>query len=413
MTQLYARHRKNGTDPWLSISMITLMIFSTIMIGSANISSRDTVLADVSYAVLKQLLFIVAAGICYFVALRMFSFKRVRVWIMVLLFIETVLLLITRLFGSVGGAYAWIQLPGGMTIQPSEFAKILIIMTVANYMCDIRNRRTVKASMMTATPLLTMALFGLLIILYQRDFGSGFAFLAIGFICFEIPGHKLLRKSQRFIFILMILTVAGTVFLMSGTFEKWLLSEGVQAWLDSDGTIPHLVSKISYQFYRFISAGDPLWDRFGYSQELLNSLLGIARGNVRGVGLGSSIQKFGYLASADADYIFPVIVEELGVLGIALVFVPYIIIYAVLISYAFKVQTEKEKVVLIGTASYLFVHMFLNIGGVSALIPLTGVPLLMVSRGGTSLMSVFFLFGVCQSIIRKHNNGKKDENNSW
>ncbi|MBR2792149.1 MAG: FtsW/RodA/SpoVE family cell cycle protein [Erysipelotrichaceae bacterium] len=210
----------------------------------------------------------------------------------------------------------------------------------------------------------------------------------------------------------MVFVVAVTILLMSKPVEEALTSEGIRNWLNSGGLIANIFSRVAYQFYRFISAGNPLWDRFGYSQELLNSLLGIARGNIRGVGLGNSIQKFGYLASADADYIFPVIVEELGLLGIACVFIPYTIIYVTLIKYAIKVKTEKEKVVLIGTLSYLFVHMFLNIGGVSALIPLTGVPLILISRGGTSLITVLTTLGICQNIIRKYNK-KVSENEDY
>ncbi|MBR0385028.1 MAG: FtsW/RodA/SpoVE family cell cycle protein [Erysipelotrichaceae bacterium] len=406
------RKRHSYTDSWLSISVAVLTVFSTIMIGSANISSHDKVMMDVSLAVIKQIVFILISLAMYFIALRLFSFKRVRTWVVFALYVEGAALLATRFFGSVGGAYAWFQLPFGVTIQPSEFAKILIILTIATFMCDIRSKKIEKASALTRIPLTVMIIYGIIIVGWQSDLGSGFAFLAIGCICFLLPGHKRLKKTQFTVLILMLLVVVATMFFMSRTFEQFLLSEGVQQWLEGDGKLQHFLSRISYQFYRFISAGDPLWDRFGYSQELLNSLLGFTRGNIRGVGLGNSIQKFGYLASADADYIFPVIVEELGLLGIALVVVPYSIIYGALIRYALRVPTEKEKVVLIGTAAYLFVHMFLNIGGVSALIPLTGVPLLLVSRGGTSLMSIFILLGFCQNIIRGYNKSQ-DEDSSW
>lgn len=410
MTQRPVKPRSK-TDPWLTFSIITLTVFSTIMIASANISSHETVVKDVTLALVRQLLFVAVSVLGYSAALRLFSFKRVRRWVVILIYLVGALLVITRLFGSVGGAYAWIPLPVG-SFQPSEVAKILMIFIITSFMCDIKNKKIDKAWTLVRIPVLTMLIYGIIIILWQRDFGSGFALIAIGCICFLLPGHKCLRKWQFFIFVLMMAVALTTVILMSPWFEHFILSDAVQQWMEGDGTLARFVSRISYQFYRFISAGDPLWDRFGYSQELLNSLLGIARGHIRGVGLGNSIQKFGYLASADADYIFAVIVEELGLLGIAMIFVPYMIIFAVLIRYSFKVTTEREKTVLIGTAAYLFVHMFLNIGGVSALIPLTGVPLLLVSRGGTSLLCVFIMMGICQNIIRKSNE-EKDEDNSW
>ena len=237
--------------------------------------------------------------------------------------------------------------------------------------------------------------------------------MGIGGICFLIPNNKLYKKWQIFIIIAVILIVIGTVLLMSEEFREFLTSDATTQFMSENRFIGKIFNKVAYQFYRFLSAGNPLWDRFGYSQELLNSLLGMSRGNITGVGLGNSIQKFGYLASASADYIFPVIVEELGLIGVACVFVPYFIIYVILIRYALKVKTEKEKVLLIGTFSYLFIHMFLNIGGVTAFIPLTGVPLLLISRGGTSMICTMAILGISQNVIRKYNARMRDENNKW
>ncbi len=409
-----AKKRSSGIDPLITASVVVLLLFSIIMIGSANISSRSSVVSDVALAVVKQVVFIIVGFVSFILCYKKFSFKLVRTWIITALVLETGLLLVTRLFPPVGGAYAWIRLPGNITIQPSEFAKVLIILTVANFMCDIKNTKIKKAATLIRVPASTMFIYSVIIVVLQSDFGSGFAFFAIGCICCLLPCHKSLRKFQLLIIAGIVLVFVMTIVLMSRGFEEWIRSDAVQAWMKSGGVVASFFSRISYQFYRFISAGDPTWDRFGYSQELLNSLLGIARGNIRGVGLGNSIQKFGYLASSDADYIFPVIVEELGLLGIALVFVPYTIIFVQLIRYALKVKTEKEKVVLVGTVAYLFIHLFLNIGGVTAFIPLTGVPLVMLSRGGTSMISVLSLFGICQNIINKHNMKEQDnENNSW
>ncbi len=410
--EVKTERRRMYSSPWILCAVLFLTMFSTVMIASANISSAESVMSDVTSSVLKQAVFIVLGFIGYFFAFRIFSFKLVRNWIGAAMIVELGLLLATRMFRGAGGAYAWIVLPMGMTIQPSEFAKIMIILIICNFMCDIKNKKIKKAWTLVQIPVLAMIILTFIIVIYQHDFGSGFALLAIGSICFLIPENKLYRKWQRWLVVLMVFVVAVTILLMSKPVEEALTSEGIRNWLNSGGMIANIFSRVAYQFYRFISAGNPLWDRFGYSQELLNSLLGIARGNIRGVGLGNSIQKFGYLASADADYIFPVIVEELGLLGIACVFIPYTIIYVTLIKYAIKVKTEKEKVVLIGTLSYLFVHMFLNIGGVSALIPLTGVPLILISRGGTSLITVLTTLGICQNIIRKYNK-KVSENEDY
>ena len=394
--QVRKKTAKISPDPVLSGAIFFLLAFSLLMIASASMSSRETIVKDVLSSAGKQFIFVVGALIVYYYVTYHFYFQFVIDHIMTILAGILLMLLSTRLFNQVGGAYAWIRIPGvNITIQPSEFAKAAIIMTVAIFTCDIKSKKVTRSWDLLRIPLLTILIFGIIIILYQRDFGSGFAFIGIGSICLLIPENKLYKKWQIFIVIMVVLIFSATIFFMTPWFKNWLNSPELAEFIASKSTLNKLWGKVAYQFYRFISAGDPLWDRFGYSQELLNSLLGIARGNIFGVGLGNSIQKYGYLASADADYIFPVIVEELGLLGIASVFIPYAIILFKLIRSALIARQEKEKVILIGTASYLFIHLFLNIGGVSALIPLTGVPLILISRGGASLVTIMLMLGIC------------------
>ena len=362
-------------------------------------------------ALIRQILFLAVSYFLYFLMIKIFSFDLLNTWILVLLAIEMGLLIVTRVFGSIGGSYAWIRL-GPLSIQPSEFAKVLMVLTITVFMCDIKTTKVKKAWTIIRYPVIVFLAFAFLIIVYQHDFGSGFACLAIGAICFLVPSHKLFRKVKIGILAIAVLGIVLTVLFMSEGFRNWLTSDELRAFMANNAFIGKIWNRVSYQFYRFLSAGNPLWDRFGYSQELLNSLLGMSRGSLTGIGLGNSIQKFGYLASASADYIFPVIVEELGLIGIACVFIPYFIIFYRLVKYALLVKTEKEKVVLIGTFTYFFVHMFLNIGGVSAFIPLTGVPLLLISRGGSAMMASLALMGVSQNIIRKHNAKYSNEDNS-
>ncbi|MBQ3376337.1 MAG: FtsW/RodA/SpoVE family cell cycle protein [Erysipelotrichaceae bacterium] len=404
--------RKMETDVLMTLCIIFLVLFGTVMIASASITSRSNATRVVVSTSIRQLIYVALGLATYFYMIMMFNLEQVSKRIVLELMAVGFLLLVTRVFGNIGGAYAWISL-GPLSFQPSEIAKVFIVLTIAVFMCDKRATNVKKASTLVFYPLAVLIIFGFLIIVYESDFGSGFAFMGIGGICFLIPNNKLYKKWQIFIIIAVILIVIGTVLLMSEEFREFLTSDATTQFMSENRFIGKIFNKVAYQFYRFLSAGNPLWDRFGYSQELLNSLLGMSRGNITGVGLGNSIQKFGYLASASADYIFPVIVEELGLIGVACVFVPYFIIYVILIRYALKVKTEKEKVLLIGTFSYLFIHMFLNIGGVTAFIPLTGVPLLLISRGGTSMICTMAILGISQNVIRKYNARMRDENNKW
>ena len=415
MTQIKTRkvRRRMETDVLITLCLIFLTLFGTVMIASASITSRSNTTQVVISSAIRQLIYVFLGFTVYLFMIKYFSLEKTSKRIVMELMVVGGLLLVARLFGNIGGAYAWISL-GPLSFQPSEIAKVFIILTIAIFMCDKRATNVKKSSTLVFYPLIVMLVFGFIIIGIQSDFGSGFAFLGIGGICFLIPSNKLYRKWQMRIIAIVILIVIFTRFFMTEGFRNWLTSDAVAEFVANNRLFGKIFNKVAYQFYRFLSAGNPLWDRFGYSQELLNSLLGMSRGNLTGVGLGNSIQKFGYLASASADYIFPVIVEELGIIGIACVFIPYFIIYIRLIRYALLVKTEKEKVILVGTFAYLFIHMFLNIGGVTAFIPLTGVPLLLVSRGGTSMICTMAIMGISQNVIRKYNRRvREDENNQW
>ncbi len=404
--------KRMKTDIMITICLVFLTLFGTVMIASASITSRSNATQVVISSVIRQLIYVAAGFFVYLFMIKTFSLEKVSKRIVLELMGVGGLLLAARLFGNIGGAYAWISL-GPLSFQPSEIAKVFMVLTVAVFMCDKRATNVKKASTLIFYPLFVLFVFGIIIILVQSDFGSGFAFMGIGGICFLIPSNKLYKKWQIFIVLVVIAIFVITSLLMTEGFRNFLTSDSLRAFIQENRFLGKIFNKVAYQFYRFLSAGNPLWDRFGYSQELLNSLLGMSRGNLTGVGLGNSIQKFGYLASASADYIFPVIVEELGIIGIACVFVPYFIIYFILIKYSLKVKTEKEKVLLMGTCAYLFIHMFLNIGGVTAFIPLTGVPLLLISRGGTSMICTLAIMGISQNVIRKYNSRIEDENNQW
>ena len=158
-----------------------------------------------------------------------------------------------------------------------------------------------------------------------------------------------------------------------------------------------------YQLGRILAWLDPLSDPYGSSFHQINGLIAFAKNGFFGLVLGNSTQKFGYIPESQNDYISAIIFEELGVFGLALIIIPYTIIIYRLFSYAYKVKDPKHKIILCGIASYFFLHLFLNVGGVSCLIPLTGVPLLCVSSGGSSTIAAYVALGIAQALISNYN----------
>ncbi|NLY63277.1 MAG: FtsW/RodA/SpoVE family cell cycle protein, partial [Erysipelothrix sp.] len=136
--------------------------------------------------------------------------------------------------------------------------------------------------------------------------------------------------------------------------------------------------------------------------QLSGSLIAFSRGGLFGTGLGQSVQKYGYLPEVRTDFILPLIAEELGFFGITILLLAYGLLMYRILHYAMRVKSEKDKMILMGTVFYLFIHVLLNVGGVSGSIPLTGVPLLLISSGGSSTMSIMLMIGISQSIIARH-----------
>jgi cell division protein FtsW len=157
----------------------------------------------------------------------------------------------------------------------------------------------------------------------------------------------------------------------------------------------------SYQVNRFIDMLNPVERRYDSSYQLFNSLIAFSKGELWGIGLGQSVQKLGYLPVATSDYILAVIVEETGIIGFGVVLMSYVSLCIMLMGHALSVQQEKFKIIIFGNMMFLMLHFILNVGGVSATIPLTGIPLLMVSAGGSSQLAIMVMFGLSQNAIHR------------
>lgn len=381
-----------NSDRLINGCTVFLMLFGMMMTASASISSKDSVVSEVMMSTLRQGSFVLTGLLLYHWISHTFSWEIVRRYIFVIFIAETVLLLVTRLFGSTNGSYAWIRIPNTyVSIQPSEFAKVIIVLIMAVYLGNIGSRRYKSGWDIMKMPLVALIVFVGIILVVQSDLGSAVIVMALGCLTLLLPSHRQLRPFQIFV----TAGIAAVIFMV------WFFMT------DRGLEILSKVPLLDYMIARFKSAADPLADRYNTSYQLVNSLIGLARGKLWGVGLGNSIQKFGYLTYADTDFIFAIVVEELGLIGVLAIFVPYGIILFRLFLYAVRIQDMRDKMFLIGTGAMLFIHLFLNVGGVTALIPLTGVPLLLISRGGSSLWATMLMLGICQNIISRHNSRLK------
>lgn len=371
-----------GYNKSIQLAMLVLSFFGSLMVVSANINHSSTPLSLAIVAV-RQLGFIAIGYVAMVVLANFWSWDFIKKHMTSIAVFTIVFLIIPLFFPSRSGAWAWIEIPGiNATIQPSEFAKITMIAILAVFLGDIRSKRVTLAEM-TSTPLIFAVTSIFIVVIFQRDLGSGVILFALAWILALIPSAPQLRKSQWAMMFIFIFGVLLLLFLIS--------KPGVQ-FIESLGLPEYMVN-------RFKAMADPFADTRNIGYQLYNSLVAFVKGNWAGVGFGNSIQKFGYLPVAQSDYILAIIVEEIGFLGFLIVFAGYAVIIVHLVIHSLSIRSERGKMVLFGTALYLLLHFILNVGGVTSLIPLTGVPLLLISAGGSSQMAIMMALGICQHII--------------
>lgn len=379
-------------DRSIFISILVLALFGLLMIASSSMGLTVGRPGRLALILIKQIVFL-GAGY-YFMARLANNFK--------LSFLKTgsfpvwaigigVALLFCLAFPAAGGARAWIRVPiSGMdiSIQPSEFAKVMVILIVAAYCGDVKKIFDNPGDIIRRPLVFIVAYVGIVLIL-QSDMGSAVVIFMIALICLMIPQHPQLRLAQRF---LRFLILAGALVVL------YILSPFGEA------VIRRLPLK-AYQINRFLSALNPFVDMYDTGFQLVNGLVSFATGGWFGLGYGNSVRKYTQFPAANTDFILAIVVEELGLVGFLIIFIPYMIIIVQLFRYAMKIQSEQARIILIGTAMYLVIHCLFNIGGVTGMIPLTGVPLLMISSGGSSTLAFMIAVGISQAVIDQYRKG--------
>ena len=373
-------------DILIQATVLLLIAFGTLMICSTTVGKTAQDTMALPKAMLKQGVFICVSYCLMMFFANNFSLSKFRKHYLIVGAVILIALFSTRFFTEVYGSKAWIRIPlPGMevTLQPSEFAKVYLIVLIGLFV-EMAGHRRLDFWSIVRIPVLFFAAMLILIVL-QPDLGAAAILCLLAAICFLIPSHQGLRQKQKWV--------------------KWLLVIGsILALLFTSSIGIKILSEIpflSHVAQRIENTINPFNDPFNTGYQAINGLYGIARGGLTGVGLGQSIQKYGYLTQSDNDYILSIIIEELGIFGFLFVVLCYGLLIQRLFYYAFRTKSEGYKVILIGSAMYIFLHFALNVGGVSGLIPLTGVPLLFISSGGSSLMSIMSAMGICQAIISR------------
>lgn len=397
--KLQMMFKRTGTDKTIYACTIFLACFGIVMIGDASVgmsASRGSNFATIN--LLKQCVFVAGGFFCMFLFARVYKTRRISETIMLSAYVICILMMLACLMWTINNSHAWIKV-GPITIQPVEFMKLVMIIIlsyifgvlpdqvrISNRLSAEKRKKLVRRKFMLCVAFPALLVFFAFFICWkvQKDMGSGLILLVMSACLFFATPSQYYRPYK--IIGLFLVFLAVLVFIL---FHERFLK--------------------GHQMARIASWLNPLKDIYGSNYQIINGFVGYTNGGLIGRGFGNSIMKFGYIPEAQNDFISSIIVEELGLVGFAAFFIPYSIIICRLFRYAFCMKESRDKLTLIGIASYFFVHLMVNVGGVSGLIPMTGVPLLLISAGGTSNLMALTCIGVAQALIAKYNREKKQE----
>jgi len=367
-------------DKFLLTIFLILLTLGIMFFLSASLGILASNTEKFSSIVKTQLLLGLLGGIISFlVVLKIPSsfWQKYSPWIFGFSVILTLLVYVPGLSMEHGGARRWIDI-GPVSLQPAEFLKAAVLIYLsALYAKILRSKKELSKSGQGIT--LPQLLAPALIIL---------------FICGSVLLPQPDTKS-----VVLILTIAASLLFAAGLPYKIIFSIfGIIVVLGA-----FLISTKPYVRERFETYLNPESDLSGSSYQLNQSKIALGSGGVLGQGFGQSVQKFNYLPEPHGDSIFAVVGEEVGFVGSVIV----IVLYLFFILRGFKLsqtmETSFAKLYFIGFFSLFAFQSFLNIGSATGVIPLTGVPLPLMSHGGTSMMINLALFGIIVRLLYEKN----------
>jgi cell division protein FtsW len=343
-------------DYWLVFTVLALTLLGLVMVSSASITFADREIGRPFYYAIRQTIYIgcgVVAGMLLF-RLRLVELERVGMALLLSAFAMLLLVLVPGVGVEVNGASRWISV-GLFRMQVSEPAKLFFIIYLASYLARHGDEvRTQISGFLKPIGLLAIAA---VLLLLEPDFGATVVLAAIVMGMIFMAGVKLLQFGG-------MLGLGG------------LLLAGMAV-------------SSPYRMQRLTTFIDPWADPFDSGFQLTQSLIAIGRGEWFGVGLGASIQKLFYLPEAHTDFVFAVLAEELGLLGVCTI----IVLYSVLVWRAFVIAAQAVKAenffasyLAYGIGIWFGLQSFINIGVNMGLLPTKGLTLPLMSYGGSSMV---------------------------
>lgn len=344
--------------------MMFLACLGILVIYSTTIKATGPAGSDA----LKQAIFLlVGLGVFWFTA--MLDYRIFRNWAWGLYGLSLVLLVLVKVLGKTAlGATRWIDL-GFFQLQPSELAKLALILVLAKYLSDHYDEMEHIKHLLISGLIMTVPL---VLVFTQPDFGTAMVLFAIWVS-------------------MIVVTKAKKIYLLGGAFAGLLVSPVVYSLLKD------------YQKKRIETFLDPSGDPLGTGYNVVQSTIAVGSGRLFGRGLGFGPQsQLNFLPAQHTDFIFAVLAEKLGLVGSVIL----LGLFGVLIFRGVKIATLARdhfgSLLAVGITAMILFHVFINVGMNMGIAPVTGIPLPLLSYGGTSLIVTLIGLGILQSIITRH-----------
>ncbi|SFB18381.1 cell division-specific peptidoglycan biosynthesis regulator FtsW [Lentibacillus halodurans] len=354
-------------DFTLMITPVLLAAFGIVMIYSASMVLAVVEGYESTHYLVRQIqwFFLAMVG---FTLTSAFPYKYYQKLIKIMILIIVVLLIGVLFFGSTANnARSWFDF-GPVSLQPAEFAKLGLII----YLASVYSKKQAYINEFNrgVLPPLILTAVILALIVQQPDIGTAA-------IIFLIACSVIFSSGVRFkhLFILVFVGLALVAF-----------------------AIPSMIT--DERISRFAGAFQPFEDPDDDGYHLIQSYLAIGSGGLTGEGLGQSIQKLGFLLEPHTDFIMAVIAEELGFIGVVIVVGMLSIIVLRGLFIARKCSDSFGSLLAIGISSMVGIQAFINLGAISGILPITGVPLPFVSYGGSSLLVMMVAMGIMNNIAK-------------
>jgi rod shape determining protein RodA len=355
-------------DYLMLLTALALVVFGMILIYSGSLPKYDTATQVIEGPVARQVTFALIGLAAMFVLSRVDY--RLAGYAAVILYALAILSLLFVLVAgeAIYGSRRWIML-AGTQIQPSELTKLVLIIVLAKYLVD-RQERLRDLSVFLAS--LAITLLPAILVFAEPDLGSA----------------------------VILMTIWLAMVIMAGARASHILSLIASGLIVAPFALLAVVS--DYQRERIATFLDPGKDPLGSGFNTLQAEISIGSGRIFGKGLTHGTQtQLDYLRTQTTDYVFSVLGEELGFVGVVVLFALFIVLLMRSLQTASSSRDPFGRLIATGICTYILFQVFINIGVNIRLLPVTGIPLPFISQGGSSLVTLFIALGLLQS-IRTH-----------